>query len=42
MEERSGEKNWSQQALNIIGRWRQQPKKELDGEDWSVAYALQE
>jgi len=37
----SKRKNWKQQALNTTeGRWRQQPKIELDGAEWSVLCSL--
>jgi len=38
------EKIWRKwkQASNTIGRrWKQQPKRELDGKEWSVAIASQ-
>jgi len=32
-------RKWTQEASNTIGRrWRQQPKIELDEEEWMVAY----
>jgi len=35
-------RKWKQPASNTFGkRWRQQLKIELDGEEWSVAYAQQ-
>jgi len=34
-------KKWKQQALSPTGeRWRQQPKIELNGVEWSLGYAL--
>jgi len=34
-------RKWKQRDSNTTGRrWRRQSKIELDGEEWSVAYAL--